>query len=150
MESMKFEPVNDELLDSESEDSLEEHGKKIVLGENLEKRDQKAYEKELEAKNGFFENQWKYTTNAENAFGAFIQKGLQEGFKSALSQCGVMVCLSFTIQFVITYELYLVLPNLDDAEAIGHCTNPSSLQTASLAVWFLMMVKSHTKNYFLA
>lgn len=139
MEKIKFEPVQDELRDSDSEDSLEPHAKATVAWENLEQRRMDHEAKLEKRKNELFEDDWQWKSNAENAFGAFIQKGMQDGLPKAMAQCGVMVFLSWIVQFVITYELLRALPDLNTPEAFGHCANPSSLQLASLGVWILMM-----------
>ncbi len=138
---MKNEPVEDELNDSDSSDSLEEHHKSEVLSENLQLR--RAAEKRAVRlrREAFYNGTWQWKPVYANAFGAFIQKGLHSGLLAALMQCGVMVCLSWIVPLVIAYELLADLPELDEPAAFGHCSNPTALQLASLGVWILMAVR---------
>eukprot|EP00286_Rhodomonas_abbreviata_P012672 CAMPEP_0181323672 /NCGR_PEP_ID=MMETSP1101-20121128/19923_1 /TAXON_ID=46948 /ORGANISM="Rhodomonas abbreviata, Strain Caron Lab Isolate" /LENGTH=400 /DNA_ID=CAMNT_0023431741 /DNA_START=1 /DNA_END=1204 /DNA_ORIENTATION=- len=131
MEAMKLEPVNHEIYSSGSEDSTREKSKKVVEQENYEIRQENRQREQYNPPSGDDDpdwDDWLWKSNAENAFGAFIQSAMQEGLVTASSSAG------------ITKELLGALPPVKDAP--GHCDNPSTLQIASVGVWFLLMLNN--------
>ena len=77
---------------------------------------------------------------SENAYGSFLYLCLHDNVKSACTQSGPMLVVSWLLQCCFSWELWQALPSVNESAAF--CLVPMSIQASAIMVFITLMMNN--------